>query len=363
MDRIQLREIHITNFRNLANATLLPHDRFNIISGNNGMGKTNFIESVYMLGALRSFRTSARTDLISHGNVSRVARVLGIFSGLAGGLRCEISLEETRRSVRVDGKAMTSANEHFHKLPMVLFHPATMSLVQGGKEIRRRFMDRALFQAERSYPAVSRDYARALSSRNKLLKNKPVDKRAVVAFDGQLVKLGKKIIGFRRSLIDGLEPFFLQAVAKISSGLDGKIAYQPKVDGGEEELLLALREKYSMDVARGYTSVGPHGDDLSIEIDGRPAKKFASQGQQRILALALKIAETNILSQRTGSIPLLLLDDVSSELDRERNKHLFRFLSEVGGQVFITTTHLSHIPLGEKRRDFEVEEGIIRELD
>lgn len=361
MSRIQLRELRVHNYRNLASVALFPQERFNVISGRNGVGKTNLIESIYLLGALRSFRTSVRGELLPHNTEAQTALVQGVFSGALNGLRCEISLQRTGRSVKIDGKSLVSASDHFHMLPMVLFHPATMSLIQGGPDSRRRFMDRALFQAEPSYPSVARDYGRALMSRNTLLKHKSVDRRSIEAFDGQLARLGSAITKMRKKLIEGLADDFSRAFTEISDGLQGSILYRPRTTGNEEEILLQLKERFQVDVVRGHTSFGPHGDELDIQIQGKPARKFASQGQQRLLALALKIAETNLLTRETGTIPLLLLDDVSSELDREKNRQLFGFLRDVGGQVFITTTHLAHILLDGERKDFEVESGVVTE--
>jgi DNA replication and repair protein RecF len=132
------------------------------------------------------------------------------------------------------------------------------------------------------------------------------------------------------------------------------------VDGGKEEILAALDGSFERDRQRGYTGKGPHADDLEVTVSERPARRFGSQGQQRIAVLAMKIAETMALQEVTGRVPVLLLDDISSELDRERNRELFGFLRQVGGQVFITTTHLDHVLLEEDRKDFEIQEGVLK---
>ena len=201
-----------------------------------------------------------------------------------------------------------------------------MALVQTGPDTRRRFLDRALFQADTTYPGLHRDYTKALRSRNKLLKQTPPAKDAIAAFDGQLSSIGARISEKRAGIVETMGPFFKEAVDKIGVGLDVIASYRPKVDGGEEEILDALANRLELDLIRGYTSVGPHADDVEIEVDGRPARKFASQGQQRMIALSLKIAETNVLARATNRIPVLLLDDISSELDRDRNQQLFEFL-------------------------------------
>ena len=143
-DRVQLDELTLINFRNILKSVIQPCGRFNVISGQNGMGKTNLIEAVYLLGALRSFRTTKRSELIFHD--APKAKVKGVFGSLHAGLNCEIDIEENSRTVTADGKRVSASGHHFQMLPMVLFHPQVMALVHGSPDARRRFIDRALFQ-------------------------------------------------------------------------------------------------------------------------------------------------------------------------------------------------------------------------
>ncbi len=355
MESVHLGALELANFRNFKTLKLNPGPRFNIISGHNGMGKTNLLEAIYMFGVLRSFRTTVRNELIRNGEEE--ARTHGTFLGALAGLGCDIVITKTSRTVRADGKTVSASGGHFRSLPMVLFHPATMGLVQSGPDGRRRFLNRALFQAESDYPILHRDYVRALASRNRLLKQPSPDYRALAPFDEQLARLGAAIMQARARFLEELSPTFLEAFDKISQGLDARISYKPKVEGGKEEILKALEDALESDMRRGFTSAGPHGDDFQIDLGDLPARKFASQGQQRMLALAIKIAETKVLARATDRIPILLLDDISSELDRERNRELFSFLAGVSGQVFITTTHLDHILIEHDREDFQIQDG------
>jgi DNA replication and repair protein RecF len=355
MERVQLVELTLRDFRNIASARLEPGARFNVIAGRNGMGKTNLLEAIYLLGALRSFRTTVRGELVRKG--AENALVAGVFGGATVGLRCEVSLGERQRRVRVDDQPVATGGGHFQTLPMVLFQPGNMELVQGGPGARRRFLDRALFQAEVTYPSAQRDYGRALASRNRLLKERRADRQAITAFDTQLVRHGARIAEQRARFVERLAPRFVEAAAEIGDAEAAQIEYRPRVAGGAAELADALEQALPRDLERGHTSVGPHTDDLELELDGRSARRFASQGQQRTLVLALKIAETRTLADACGRLPLLLLDDVSSELDRERNRRLMGFLDGVGGQVFITTTHLEHILFEHDRVDFAVTDG------
>ena len=360
MERVQLDTLSLGDFRNIRRAEIQPGSRFNIFSGDNGMGKTNVVESIYLLGALRSFRTAVRGELVRHGCES--ACVEGLFVGAAAGIRCEITLTENERRLRVDGRSKRPDSAHFRNLPMVLFHPGNLDLVQGGPQARRRLLDRALFQAEGTYPGVLSDYNRALRNRNRLLKDRPPDRRALEPFDRQLAELGARVCGHRRQLVSLLEPLFLEAFEEVSGTSRAGLAYRPSVAGDVEQLATALAGALQRDIDRGFTSLGPHADDLEVLVDDRAARRFASQGQQRAAALSLKIAETRALARVTERVPLLLLDDVSSELDEVRNSRLFDFLGGVGGQVFITTTQLDTIRVRENRTDFAVVDGAISRL-
>lgn len=356
MDRIYLDDLRVDRFRNLNRIHLSPDARFNVISGKNGSGKTNLLEAIYFFSALRSFRTVSRQELIQKD--AENARLKGVFKGAAAGMEADIELSPKARKIRKGGKEVTSIAAHFSELPMVLFHPANMALIQGGPKERRRFMDRALFQADNRYPVLSGDYQRALQSRNQLLKSGQGAHPAVLGpYDKQLATLGAQMVKARHQFIAAASSVFEKAFESISLGLGGSIAYKPDVKGEEEEMLRALNEAFERDSRRGYTSKGPHADDLEVIINGMPAKRFASQGQQRLAVLSLKIAETVALQASTERIPIMLLDDISSELDRDRNRELFGFLRRVGGQVFITTTHLDHVLIDSDRSDFEIRNG------
>jgi DNA replication and repair protein RecF len=353
--RVKIDHLTIEDFRNIGRAELWPFDGFNVVSGRNGMGKTNLLEAIYLLGALRSFRTTSRRELIRHESV--VARVGADFGDAAAGLRCEVALEPSARRVRVNGVALRPDGSHFRELPMVLFHPDHVEMVRGGPDGRRRFLDRALFQADQRYPTVHRDYQRALASRNSLLKQRPPDQRSLALFEEQLALNGARLIEMRRSFVDRLLPLYVEAASHIGPGRCPSLAYRPALDGDHAALAGAWARSRARDIALGHTDAGPHADDLLLELDGLAARRYGSQGQQRTLALALKIAETRVLEAATGRTPLLLLDDVSSELDRERNRRLFEFLVATGGQVFITSTHEDHILAGRPRADYCVEDG------
>lgn len=357
MGRVQLDELSLVDFRNINGFTIEPSPRFNIVSGRNGMGKTNLLEAIYLIGSMRSFRQSVRGDLVRRG--ARETRVRGRFGDICAGMMCEITMGQDGRQVKTDGKIARLDGRYFHALPMVIFHPGNLAIAQGGPDARRRFLDRALFQAEISYQETYRSYGKAVANRNRLLKTRPLNRRALDSFDEQLASHGARIVMMRERLVMNMTPLFKEAMERIGGEGQSAMAYRPKVEGGFDEIMSALCESIEKDSAMGYTTVGPHADDLVFEVNGLDARKFASQGQQRTIVLAAKIAETGSLEKSTGRIPMLLLDDVSSELDRDRNRHLFGFLKGLGGQVVITTTHNDHIPIEGDRLDFFVENGSI----
>jgi len=357
MGRVQLDELFLVDYRNIKGLTIAPSPRFNIVSGRNGMGKTNLLEAIYIIGSMRSFRQSRRVEMVRRGAAE--TRIRGRFGDVSVGMTCEITMGREGRQVKIDGKSAHLDGRYFHALPMVLFHPGNLAIVQGGPDARRRFLDRALFQAEILYQEAYRSYGKAVASRNRILKTRPLDRRALDSFDEQLASHGARMVMMRERLVVSMTPLFEEAMERIGGGGQSRMEYRPKVEGGFDEIMSALHNTIEKDTAMGYTTVGPHADDLIFEVNDLDARKFASQGQQRTVVLAAKIAETGSLEKSTGRTPLLLLDDVSSELDRDRNRHLFGFLKELGGQVFITTTHNDHIPIEGDRVDFCVENGSI----
>jgi DNA replication and repair protein RecF len=357
MISIKLNSLNIVNFRNLKDIFINPYHRFNIISGHNGAGKTNLLESIYFLGALRSFRTTFRRELI--GPYSDFSTVNGVFEGSVTNLLCDISIGPLGRKIRCAGKIIDSPDRHFGRFPMVLFHPNTLNIVNGSPKERRRFLDRALFQSDPNYPRYLRDYQKLLSSRNLVLKTRPLDLRLISLYDDQLSKVAVEIVTLRRSLINLIEPLFTKTFHTISKGLEGKLLYKANIENDLEVVRRVLRDSLETDVKRGFSSRGPHADDLFIGIGLRKAKGFASQGQQRLLALSLKIAETLTLKKTTGYMPIMLLDDISSELDHERKEILFNSLFQLGGQVFITTTHINHILTKNGYSCFELRDGCL----
>lgn len=359
---IVLESLSLSGFRNLFVCTLTPGARFNVLFGDNGAGKSSLLEAIGYLAALSSFRDAKKEDIIAldSAQASILARVSA--APLARSYRVVLD-RNTGRRVSVDQKRPTSLGSYFASFPLVLFHPGDVELMVGAPEPRRRFLDRVLEQLDAGFARSVDDYGKALRSRNRLLKSERPERRSISAYDPILAELGARIGAARMALTRELKPSVEAHFAEITEhALPLEVSYAARHEPTPEALRRELEASYEKDLARGFTGVGPHGDDLRVGVAKTLAKHHASQGQHRAIVLALKVAELSVLAERTGRVPLLLLDDVSSELDRSRNRRFFKLLSRLGSQVFLTTTHREFILLDEERCDFQVDAGRIERV-
>lgn len=350
-----LRALQVLQFRNLAETTLAPSPGFNVFAGDNGQGKTNLLEAVYLAGTLRSFRTAHAAEMIRFGEQQAAVRARVERGGLER--LYEVQLTPRRRQARLDGKVPRVLAEYFGDFNVVLFAPEDLRVPRGSPAGRRRFLDRSVFNRHVAFLEDAQRYARLLKSRNVLLREGRADGDLLASYDEGLASVGDRVVESRRRYLEELRPLFSQAYDSITqSGLATDLVYVQEWAG---PLAAALEGAHKRDRARGQTTVGPHVDDVEFRLDGRPARAFASQGQLRALVLAWKTAEMQLLRDRLGDAPVLLLDDVSSELDPSRNAYLFAFLQRIECQCFVTTTHPKHVPLAENRKDFQVVAGRI----
>lgn len=362
---MKLLSLRLQDFRNIETASLEPGPRATVIVGPNGQGKTNLLEAVYFLATLKPLRTARLAELQRFGT-GRCA-VEGTFDIGSAHRVIAVEVEAGQRQALVDGKKVRELEEYFGGVAVVSFTPDDLAVVKGGPEGRRRFLDRAVFNRFPAYLRESRAYVRALKSRNRLLRDEAAD-AMVEAFDVPLAQAGARLITRRRRFLEELSPRYEELLSRLSHGqLEGRLRYAPPaVEGAEEEsavaesLLDELARRLPRDRERRYTSVGPHADNLGISLGGKPARSYASQGQQRAIVLSLKIAEIENLRDHHGFQPLLLLDDVSSELDRSRNEQLMDYLASLDGQVILSTTDSSLVAAaaGPDARFLSVKDGV-----
>jgi DNA replication and repair protein RecF len=315
-----------------------------VLFGANGQGKTNFLEACYLLCTLRPLRAQKLAELVRFG-AQDSAHVAGQFE-LPGGVRTvEVELGRQGRAAFLDGKKIADTDEIFGGLATVAFTPDDLAIVKLGPEGRRRLLDRAVQNRSPAHLVDARDYLKALRSRNQLLRQ-GADPALLDSFDEPLAKIGARMRERREQVLREIRPHAEKAFAEVARGegaldLDYLAAGRDSDDleiASEEKLRAALLRRRARDQERGYTSVGPHADDLGFALGGKSARLFASQGQTRALVLAFKIGEIENLREKQGRAPLLLLDDVSSELDPERSAYLMSYLAALKGQVVLTTT-------------------------
>ncbi len=350
--------------RNLAPLQLAPGPRFNVFTGDNGQGKTNLLEVVYVLATLRSFRCARLADTIRRGAPRATLAARVVKDDLER--RYQVVLEPGHRKVTLDGKAPRPLARYFGSFNVVLFAPEDLQIARGAPAERRRFLDRAVFGWRPAYLELAQAYEKVLRSRNAVLRNAPHDRRTpdlLAVYDAQLAPLAVEIARTRRGLLDELTPRFaagFEAITRSGLPVALELATAPELAAGDAgAVLAALVRDRARDLARGATSLGPHRDDLVFRFAGAEAALFASQGQLRALILAWKTAELDLLRQTHGDPPILLLDDVSSELDDARNVYLFDHLASRDLQCFITTTHPRHVRLTRDRVDHVVVDGVI----
>ena len=360
---MHLESISLRDFRNVPQADLDLHPRFNVLAGDNGQGKTNLLEGVYWLATLRPFRATRLRELVRWGQPGCRVRGVSYADGLQHRLVCAVDGND--RVAEREGKRCRAA-EYFGGLSVVLFTPEDVGLVRGAPSDRRRFLDRAIFTGRPSHLSDVLGYRRALEGRNRLLREAAPDD-LVAAFEGPLAAAGARLVAARRAYVDALRPAFEATFAAVMGAeLAGQVEYRPGLspdaagdEAGAEALALAWAEDRERDRQRGFTQRGPHTDDLGLRLLDRSARAYASQGQQRAMVLALKIAEIGLLEAQHSVSPVLLLDDVSSELDPGRNERLFEFLEGYGGQVLITTTDPQVLRIGAEQRTFLVRAGTV----
>jgi DNA replication and repair protein RecF len=367
-----IRDLHLTHFRNYEQQKVNLLSGVNVFVGENAQGKTNALESIYMLALGKSHRTSKDADCIQWGADGAAIHATVIVKDRERNLSLE--LKPGNKKAQVNGVSQVKMTDFVGHFQVVLFAPEDLQLVKGNPGVRRRFMDMELGQTQPKYLYHLSQYQRTLQQRNALLKNGNVDSTFLEVFDSQLVEHGAQVLhrrfrflermrslsqGIYESIADGREHLEIQYACSIP-GLKADMSAFTLTDI-EEMLGKALAAKRSADQFAGHTTVGPHRDDLMFFLNGQSVHAYASQGQQRTIALSLRLAEIDFIYQEIGEYPVLLLDDVLSELDDLRQKNLVLSMSEKV-QTIITTASLFqlHDKLRNDARLFQVCSGIIQ---
>ena len=338
-----LRRLQLRNHRNYALLDISMEPGVNVFIGANGQGKTNLLEAVAILALSASPRTRRDVELV--GPVAPASRIEADVE--SAGRRMELTIaisvegERARRTIEVDGARRRAVDLPGH-FRVTLFWPDDLGLVKAGPEQRRRFLNQLLVQVEPGYARALSGLRRILEQRNSLLKRIAAGQEAVDSLDVwnvELARVGSEVATARAAAVRELAPSATRCHAEIGAGERLEIEYL----GPPDDLAAAVHNSVADDLRRGSTSVGPHRDDVRVLLDGHDARGYASQGQQRTAVVSLKLAEADLVARRTGERPVLLLDDVLSELDLERRAALLRQVRN-GGQVVITSVDVGPFP-------------------
>ena len=360
-----IKELKLKNYRNYREIKAQFSSGLNIFIGKNAQGKTNFLEAIYFLSLTRSHRTRFDKELIRFNK--REALISGYIQRSDAKIPLEISLSDRGRVTKVNHLKQAKLSDYVGTMTVVLFAPEDLQLVKGAPSLRRKFMDIDLGQIKPVYLSDLSHYNHVLKQRNTYLKTaEKIDSDFLAVLNEQLADYGSRVIGHRSAFIRDLEKEADKHHQIISNDLERlHIHYSssvPYTDYSEtyKEFIKQLQKKQARDMIKKNTSVGPHRDDLEFFINDINAD-FGSQGQHRSLILSLKLAEIELIKAVTGDYPILLLDDVMSELDSQRQTKLLQGIKE-NVQTFITTTSLEHLTnLPDNLKIFMIDQGQIKE--
>ena len=377
---MKIKSLKLLYFRNYLSTNIEVHPSLNVLVGNNANGKTNIIESIFCLALGKSYRTKSDSECIMFGETATAMSC--IVNKNDRELDIMLGINNKGKSAKIAGIKKTKLTDFVGELNVVLFSPEDLQIVKGSPALRREFMNREFYQFSRIYHKYYLMYQHLLKQRNSYLKDmrkNPKDEMSLAYLEtltSQLAKVALYITKERVSFVQDISKLTYKNMLNISNGQETlKIKYKSSVLDAlniaeindesftEENLTKVMMKKSFDDIMRGSTKIGPQHDDLEFYINDLDAKMYASQGQQRSIVLSLKLAEINYLKEKTGTYPVLLLDDVLSELDKNRQLKLLDAINE-NVQTFITTPSISDIKedLLKKAKVFKIEEGNISEI-
>ena len=335
-----IKTLSLKNFRNHAYLSYDFSDNLNILTGPNAAGKTNVVEAIYYLSLARSFRTSEDADLIERGKDQAEISALCVEGELKRKIR--ILIQEAGKQIFINGKAILKISELSNCMNVLLFEPKDVMMFRGSPKARRNFLDINLSKKSLPYLDYITRYNKVLKERNDLLKSDNVDPVLLETTTEMLVKLSGPIVSYRQMYVKDINDILIK-ITRALTGVEGKleIHYQPFVEYNKEfqkEALEAFKRAEERDLRAKATTIGVHREDFSISLNGRDIGEFGSQGENRIVALALKLSPYFLIEDKDKR-PVVVLDDVMSELDQTHRVRLIKFLKKFE-QVFITATRL-----------------------
>lgn len=351
---MKVLKIELNRFRNYKEQSIAFDDGVNIFFGNNGEGKTNILEAIYMLSLGRSFRTNKEKEMIALDSDTAYVRALVESGGREYKIEYRID-SKSKKAIKINGIPISKITELLGIINVVIFSPEDLSLVKDGPKERRNFIDRELSQLRPKYYILLNSYYKTLIQRNNLLKGKEVDPVLLDVYDEQLASHGVQIMKYRQDFINKIGQIAMDNHEKISSRKEElKVRYDTSVQSSTQEAYLSeLKNSREKDLQRRTTTVGIHRDDLDIQINDIDLRSFGSQGQKRSAAISLKFSEIKLVHEIRGEYPIVLLDDIFSELDKERQFMLLDSIKHT--QTFVTTAEDLDISLPTVK--FEIHKG------
>ncbi|MDE5824415.1 MAG: DNA replication/repair protein RecF [Lachnospiraceae bacterium] len=359
-----IKSLELENFRNYRTLSIDFDSGTNILYGDNAQGKTNILEAIFLSATTKSHKGSKDRDIINFAAEESHIRTYVVKDRLEN--RVDMHLRKNKsKGIAINGQKIKKAADLLGLLNVVFFSPEDLSIIKNGPAERRRFVDMELCQLDSVYLHNLNNYNKVVNQRNKLLKElyfNPGLKDTLSIWDTQLVSFGSKVIEQRNMFVNQLNEILYEIHLKLSGGKEKlKIVYEPDVFVENfEKKLEVCQEK---DIKFKQTSIGPHRDDFSFMVGDVDIRKFGSQGQQRTAALSLKLAELELVKKVTKDVPLLLLDDVLSELDSSRQNYLLNSIGDI--QTIITCTGLEEFVNNrfEINKVFEVSNAIVKNVD
>lgn len=358
--KLRFESVSLKNLRNIEALEIEPAARLNVIVGDNGQGKTSLLEALYLVATSRSFRAERLAALVREGSQQSVVRASVIEDQLRREQR--VVLGPRSRRVTLDQKPPSSLTSYATRTPMVVFHPADLELVSGGAASRRRLLDRLLLFVDPPGAEARSRYSHVLQARKRALEERGPESRELDALESVMADAGARFAAGRKAAFEALAERLPRVLSHMASGeLSVLPRYLPGGVTDANDFARALRDSRLRDLKRKAALFGPQRDELELLLDGRSARVHASQGQQRLLTLSLKVAELECIRDARGAHPVLLLDDVSSELDPKRTHAVYDFLRSTESQVFVTTTRSELFPAPgldpAERADFRLSGG------
>lgn len=364
---MKIRKIKLTNFRNYSSLDLTLNESMNIFYGNNGQGKTNLVEAIYFTSLLKSFREDEIKPLIKLGSESSIIEIEALINGQRN--KFKVILGKRSKKMMINNKEIKKVSDFVGQLNVVSFIPKDVFLFQASPKERRDFIDDEIIKLSPSYSLAFADYTKLVKERNEIFKTLKPDMILLEVINKQLAKLSVEILTRRYKFIDNLNQELVVVFEQLTNTKSKfnikyhSFVHEKEID--EKTILSKIHEKQKDDMIRQTTSIGPHRDDYSAEMDKQDISQYGSQGQQRVAVIATKLALINLIFKQIGEQPIVVLDDVLSELDINRQSNVINYFKNQH-QLFITTANLNKKILDFKNKNdadlFKVESSkIIKE--